>query len=57
MWIKLSLKRLEELYKIMNLKKMFGMNKKQEIPEQITDFAEIPEIVENKDHLKVVIEK
>ena len=41
----------------MNLKKMFGMNKKQEIPEQITDFAEIPEIVENKDHLKVVIEK
>ena len=41
----------------MDLKKMFGMKKRQDIPEQITDFAEIPEMVENKDHIKVVIEK
>ena len=33
------------------------MKKKQDIPEQITDFAEIPEMVESKDHVKVVVEK
>jgi len=38
---------------------MFGsfMKKKEPIPETITDFAELPDEVESKEHLKVIIEK